>query len=72
MIKKLQNAMLLGYMKSKSFIEDLRKDERGMEIVQVVLIILVGVLAIVLIWGLLQGWLQDLWSQITGTAGDIS
>ena len=71
MVEKLKLAMLKGYLKTKFFIEDLRKDEKGMEIVQVVLLILVGVLAIVLIWGLLQGWLVELWDRITGAADEI-
>ena len=71
MMAKIKMAMLLGSLKAKSFFNDLRKDERGMEIVQVVLLILVGVLAIVLIWGLLQGWLIDLWNQIIGKASEI-
>ena len=71
MLAKIKLAMLKGYLKTKLVIEDLRNDESGMEIVQVVLLILVGVLAIVLIWGLLEGWLIDLWGRITGAADEI-
>ena len=71
MIKKAKNALLMGYLKTVSFFNDLRKDEGGMEIVQVVLLILVGVLAIVLIWGLLQGWLIELWNIITGKVKEL-
>ena len=71
MIKKAKNALLMGYLKTVSFFNDLRKDEGGMEIVQVVLLILVGVLAIVLIWGLLQGWLIELWQKIIGKAEEL-
>ena len=50
----------------------LRDDERGLSgVVVAILLILVAVLAIVLIWGFLSGWLQDLWDQITGQAETI-
>jgi len=49
-----------------------KSDERGLSgVVVAILLILVAVLAIVLIWGLLGGWLQELWERITGTAGGI-
>jgi len=55
------------------FTSTLIKDERGLSgVVVAILLILVAVLAIVLIWGFLSGWLADLWDQITGRAGSIS
>ncbi|MDR0935114.1 MAG: hypothetical protein LBM98_00360 [Oscillospiraceae bacterium] len=65
MISKLQDKALMAYILVKGFISDFKKNEQGMEIVQVVLLILVGVLAIVAIWGALSGWLQELWTKIT-------
>jgi len=51
----------------------LKNDERGLSgVVVAILLILVAVLAIVLIWGFLSGWLQELWDEITGRAGGIS
>jgi len=51
----------------------LKNDERGLSgVVVAILLILVAVLAIVLIWGFLSGWLQELWEQITSRAGGIS
>ena len=51
----------------------LKNDERGLSgVVVAILLILVAVLAIVLIWGFLSGWLQELWEQITGRASGIS
>jgi Flp pilus assembly pilin Flp len=48
-------------------------DERGLSgVVVAILLILVAVLAIVLIWGFLSGWLQELWEQITSQADTIS
>jgi len=55
------------------FIRTLGKDERGLSgVVVAILLILIAVLAIVLIWGFLSGWLQELWEQITGQAGSIA
>ena len=55
------------------FVKSLGKDERGLSgVVVAILLILIAVLAIVLIWGFLSGWLGDLWEQITGKAGGIS
>ena len=58
------------------FLEEVRfivADKRGLSgVVVAILLILVAVLAIVLIWGFLSGWLAELWEQITGRAGSIS
>ena len=54
------------------FIRDLRKDERGLSgVVVAILLILIAVLAIVLIWGFLSGWLQELWERIAGETGSF-
>jgi len=54
-------------------VRTLGKDERGLSgVVVAILLILIAVLAIVLIWGFLSGWLQELWEQITGQAGSIA
>jgi len=56
-----------------TFISTLKNDERGLSgVVVAILLILVAVLAIVLIWGFLSGWLAELWDQITGSAGGIA
>ncbi|MCL2068889.1 MAG: hypothetical protein FWH00_03230 [Oscillospiraceae bacterium] len=68
MLEKMKNAFLAGCVKGKIFSDDLRNNEEGMEIIQVVLLVLVGVLLIVGIYGAMTGWLQQLWSNITGTA----
>jgi len=47
----------------------LKEDERGLSgVVVAILLILVAVLAIVLIWGFMSGWLRELWNQITDQA----
>jgi len=50
----------------------LKRDERGLSgVVVAILLILIAVLAIVLIWGFLSGWLQELWERIIGESGSI-
>ncbi len=71
MLKRMRDLMLLAYLNTTGFFRDLKNDERGLSgVVVAVLLILVAVLAVVLIWGFLSGWLQDLFGQITGKATD--
>ena len=72
MLQKLSAFPLMAYLAFTGFIQGFKKDERGLSgVVVTVLLILVAVLAVVLIWGFLGGWLKDLWDQITNKAGDI-
>ena len=49
------------------------EDERGLSgVVVAILLILVAVLAVVMIWGFLSGWLGTVWENITGQASKIS
>ena len=66
MPRRIQDILLTGYLNLKRLAQELRDDERGLEVVQVVLIILVGVLLVVALWGALSGWLADLWARIAG------
>ena len=73
MDQKLLSFPLSAYLAFTGFIRGLKKDQRGLSgVVVAILLILVAVLAIVLIWGFLSGWLQELWEQITGEASTIS
>ena len=73
MRKRIQEVFRNVYQGVTGFIHTLKNDERGLSgVVVAILLILVAVLAIVLIWGFLSGWLQELWDQITGRAGAIS
>ena len=48
-------------------------DERGLSgVVVAILLILVAVLAVVMIWGFLSGWLGTVWENITGQAQKIA
>ena len=62
-----------AYLALSGFFGELKKDERGLSgVVVTVLLILIAVLAVVLIWGFLSGWLQELWERIVGEAGGVA
>ena len=55
------------------FAKELKKDEKGLSgVVVAILLILVAVLAILLIWGFLGDWLEELWMRITNQGSSIS
>ena len=47
-------------------VEDLKRDERGLSG------IVVAVLAVVMLWGLLKGYITDLWGIITGKSSGLN
>jgi len=70
---KIRETPRKSYQMFTEFYQALKTDERGLSgVVVAILLILVAVLAVVLIWGFLSGWLQELWERITGSAGGIS
>lgn len=72
MLNQLNHMAIAAYLAVTGFFQDLEKDERGLSgVVVAVLLILVAVLAIVMLWGSLSGWLSDLWGQITGAGNNI-
>ena len=72
MMKKINALVVDGCCRVKGFLAGLKDDERGVDgIVIAVILILIGVLAAVAIWGSLSGWLSDLWSRITGSGDSI-
>ncbi|OUQ77275.1 hypothetical protein [Flavonifractor sp. An100] len=73
MWNQINRLPLLAYLAVTGFVQDLKKDERGLSgVVVAVLLILVAVLAVVMIWNFLGDWLQELFDQITGKAGGIA
>ena len=73
MLGKISGLPLAFYLAMAEAARSLKKDERGLSgVVVAILLILIAVLAIVLIWGFLSGWLRDLWDQITGQADTIA
>lgn len=76
MLSRLSNLTIAMYLSVTGFVrdlgEDLKNDERGLSgVVVAVLLILVAVLAVTMIWGLMSGWLNELWENITSKAGDL-
>ena len=72
MMEKITTFPTLAYLAIIGFVRGFRRDERGLSgVVVAILLILVAVLAIVLIWGFLSGWLRELWESITQKAGGI-
>ena len=73
MRQKISAISIAACLALSGFFRELKRDERGLSgVVVAILLILIAVLAIVLIWGFLSGWLQDLWAQIVGEADSIS
>lgn len=69
-ISKLPAAIKFAFI---GFFLGLKNDERGLSgVVVAVLLILIAVLAVVLIWGFLSGWLTELWNRIFGEAAGIA
>jgi len=67
MLEKIRNFPLAVYFAVRGAVSELKSDERGLSgVVVAVLLILVAVLAVALIWGFLQGWLEELWDIIRG------
>jgi flagellin-like protein len=63
----------MAYLALSGFVRSFKNDERGLSgVVVAVLLILVAVLAVVMIWGFLSGWLEDLWLRIAGTGDTIT
>jgi len=72
MLQKVGDVRIALYIAIADAWHGLKDDERGLSgIVIAILLILVAVLAIVIIWGFLSGWLDELWEQITGQAEQI-
>lgn len=66
MLKKMDALLLRARLATVGFVKELKKDERGLSgVVVAVLLILVAVLAVVMIWGFLSGWLSEMWDTIT-------
>ena len=73
MIRKISGFARALCIKVAGEVNSLKRDERGLSgVVVAILLILVAVLAIVLIWGFLSGWLGEIWDSITGQAEIIT
>lgn len=69
MLNKISENLLKMQIKAAEILQSLKNDERGLSgVVVAILLILIAVLAIVLIWGFLGNWLEELWIRITQEA----
>jgi hypothetical protein len=67
-VRTLYDSLALAYVGAKLKAEEVKKDEKAMEVIQVVMLIAVGVLAIAAVWAGVNGLLEDWWHQITGNS----
>lgn len=73
MLGKLSMYPLRAYVAFSGFVRGIRENEHGLSgVVVAVLLILIAVLAVVIIWGSLSGWLRELWDRIVGSADEIN
>ena len=69
----ISNISAKAFYSLKELISSIKNDERGLSgVVVAILLILIAVLAVVMIWGFLSGWLREIWDNIAGQAGSIS
>ena len=59
----LQDSLTMLWIK----VRGIKEDEEAMEVIQVVMLIAVGVLAIVAIWAGINGFLEQMWQRIIGS-----
>ncbi|MCL2151935.1 MAG: hypothetical protein FWH57_03080 [Oscillospiraceae bacterium] len=72
MKQKIRNFPLAAYLAITGMFKEFKRDERGISgTVVAILLILVGVLLVVVIWGFLDGWLKEIWDKITSNADKI-
>ena len=72
MFQKIDRMYLGAKLRLKSFIDDIRSDERGVSnIVATVILILIVVLLAAIFWKQLTEWFNQLWERVTSTSDDI-
>lgn len=67
-MRSISDLFFMSYVRTKCQAHEIKNDEDAMEVIQVVMLIAVGVLAIAAVWAGVSGLLTDLWEQITGNA----
>ena len=64
----LNSSVSLKTIKVRLWWGELKADENAMEVIQVVMLIAVGVIAIAAIWAGINGLLEDWWEMIVGSS----
>ena len=67
-LTQLYDSLTMGMIKARAAWSEIKEDERAMEVIQVVMLIAVGVLAIYAVWAGVNGLLEKWWGQITGAS----
>ncbi|GHU93299.1 hypothetical protein FACS1894208_02550 [Clostridia bacterium] len=72
MLEKIRMLPIMAYIAFTGFVNDLKRDERGLSgVVVAVLLILVAVLAVILIWQFLGDAIAEWWDQIINKSKQI-
>ena len=66
---KLYETLTASAIRTKTTLDGIKEDERAMEIIQVVMLIAVGVIAIAAVWTATNGLLATWWAAITAASG---
>ncbi|MDR1131007.1 MAG: hypothetical protein LBL15_01125 [Oscillospiraceae bacterium] len=65
-LRTLRDSLAMMYVGTNRKIREIKEDENAMEVIQVVMLIAVGVLAITAVWAGVNGLLEEWWTIITG------
>lgn len=69
MWEKVQMFPLLVYLKVTGFVNELKKDERGLSgVVVAIMLVVVAILAVVLLWSLLGDSIRTWWEDLVNGA----
>lgn len=69
---KLGDALTMLHIGLTGKAREIKEDENAMEVVQVVMLLAVGVIAIAAVWAGVNGLLGEIWGWVTGSASKQS
>lgn len=73
MKRQFNNLSAKAYFGVKNAINNFKNEEEGMEVVQMVLLTVLGLVIVGVLWTVINGYLTDAWSKLDGVEfGDIS
>lgn len=72
MFNKLREFQIQSYCRATNFVEDFKKDERGLDgIVVTVILIMLALFIVAFLWDGLSELIEDWWSNISGSADTL-